>query len=292
MNSLSKLIIFEDSDIVLINKPPGLVVNNAGSVSGETVQNLFVEYLKKLDLVSDSSDISFSGDKNTWQKLVPSDFDLQYGTPEEIFTERQGLVHRLDKDTSGVMILAKNPGALVNLMHQFRLRETKKEYLCLVHGKFQIDVGSISAPLGRARVNRKKFAVVTDGRASKTFYKVIKHYPDLDWTKIEKLFGNENKLKTFKKACSTYQQGFSLVECYPKTGRTHQIRVHMAHIRHSLVGDVTYVGKKRAKLDPVWCPRQFLHASKIEFIHPRSSEKVVFEAVFPEDLEEVLEVVI
>lgn len=261
-------LIFEDQDILIINKPAGLVVNQADSVKEETLQDWLAERANGED---------FSPD---WQQLIPADFSEEFGTAEEIFKERLGMVHRLDKNTSGVMVTAKNPGSLVNLLAQFRQRTVTKKYTCLTHGKFRVPKGVISAPLGRARVDRQKFAVTAAGRPAVTEYEVADYYPALNKSGQEKLG------KLVKKA-SVYQ-GFSLVNCWPKTGRTHQIRVHLKHWQHPLVGDSKYVGKKRAKLDVVWCPRQFLHASTIELIHPRTNKKISFEAKLASDLKQAL----
>jgi 23S rRNA pseudouridine1911/1915/1917 synthase len=260
-------VIFEDQDLLVINKPAGVVVNEAESVVGETIQGWLVPQLQPQSL-------------EMWQDLVPVDFDDSFGTSQEIFTQRQGIVHRLDKDTSGVMVMAKNPGALVNLLAQFKKRQTQKKYLCLAHGKFRIPVGNISAPLGRMSADRQKFAVVADGRAAETKYEVKEFYVGLNDEGMK-------KLSQFKKKIGVYQ-GFSLVECWPKTGRTHQIRVHMKHWKHPLVGDDKYVGKKRAKLDKLWCVRQFLHAAELELAHPRSGEVMKFKAELSDDLQAAL----
>ncbi|HOZ03504.1 MAG TPA: pseudouridine synthase, partial [Candidatus Woesebacteria bacterium] len=113
-------ILYEDNDLVAIDKPGGVVVNNASSVSGPTIQDWWSAKISKLSL------------SENWQALVPSDFNNEYGTPEEVFAQRSGVVHRLDKDTSGVLLLAKNPGALINLLAQFKQRQVHKTYLCLV----------------------------------------------------------------------------------------------------------------------------------------------------------------
>ncbi|MFZ5376763.1 MAG: RluA family pseudouridine synthase [Patescibacteria group bacterium] len=284
MLDLKQQIIFEDQDIILINKPPGLVVNRADSNRDETFEDWLAAYLRLDEKpLADKKPT----DEKTWQILVPSDFDDSYGSPEQIFLERRGLVHRLDKNTSGVLLAAKNPGALVNLLRQFRLRQTRKQYLCLTHGKFQLPQGVISLPLGRASSDRKKFAVVAEGRPAVTYYKVIKYYSGLNLDRLQQLIPAE-EWKGFKKATTTYQQGFSLVECYPKTGRTHQIRVHMMHERHPLVGDQNYMGKSRGKTDGAWCRRHFLHAQWLEFTHPRTDQVLRIEAPLAHDLEMVL----
>jgi 23S rRNA pseudouridine1911/1915/1917 synthase len=277
-NLLDKItVIFEDQDIVIVSKPSGVVTNAAVSVKEKSLQEWFTDnYLQNKTVFPED-----------WQKLVPVNFSTEYGSPEEIFEQRQGMVHRLDKDTSGVMIFAKHPGSLVNLLAQFRKRKTQKKYLTLVHGAFRVPAGVISAPLARARVDRRKFAVDVSGRAAETKYLVKTVYRGFqkdDFVELE-----EKKAKLMKQSLRFYDQGFSLVHCWPKTGRTHQIRVHMAHEQHPLVGDVTYLGRKRAKIDPIWCPRQFLHAETLEVFHPRTQKKVEFKAPLADDLQQVLD---
>ena len=115
-----------------------------------------------------------------WSELVPTDFSDEYGSPEEIFAERKGMVHRIDKDTSGVLVFAKNPGSLVNLLAQFREKQVKKQYVCLVHGKVQPESDVIRAPLGRATgKDRRRFQVRSDGRPAETIYEVLSHWPAL-----------------------------------------------------------------------------------------------------------------
>lgn len=265
-------IIHEDQDLLVINKPASLVVNRAESVKVETLQDWLennIEGIKNRNFPDD------------WRDLLPDDFTNEYGTPAEIFDSRTGLAHRLDKDTSGVMLIAKHPGSLVSLLRKFRLREIQKKYTCLTHGKFAIPKGEVNLPLGRRQSNRKLFAVVPDGRPALTEYEVEKFYPVFDL----KRFGlDTGRSKEFKQKRFSLYEGFSLVNCWPKTGRTHQIRVHMAYLKHPIVGDQHYVGKKRVKLDSLWCQRQFLHAREIELIHPRSNEKVKYEAELTSDL--------
>ncbi|MBU0576190.1 RluA family pseudouridine synthase, partial [Patescibacteria group bacterium] len=221
-------IIHEDQDILVVDKPAGVVVNKAETLQELALQDWLEEKAKDFQQVN-------------WAELVPDDFDDSFGTPEEIFVQRQGLVHRLDKNTSGVLVMAKNPGSLVNLLSQFKNRQVKKRYVCLTHGKFRVPTGTISAPLGRMSTDRHKFAVVPQGRDAVTLYKVKDFYVGLNEQGQEKLGKMVKKISLY--------QGFSLVECWPQTGRTHQIRVHMKHWKHPLVGDIKYVGKKRAKLD-------------------------------------------
>jgi len=259
---------------MVINKPPGLIVNKADSVRGETVQAWMEEKIQNLGPVK----------ADDWQPLIPADFKTEFGSPAEIFAERGGIVHRLDKDTSGVLVLAKNPGSLINLLAQFKSRAVIKEYVCLVHGKFNLEHGTVALPLGRSSRDRRHFTVDIAGRVAVTEYLVEKWYTGLDLTKINAQIDRQQ--------LGIYQQGFSLVRCLPKTGRTHQIRVHLAAIQHPLVGDTTYVGRKRAKLDPVWCPRQFLHAAKLSFKHPRTDQALVFTAELSDDLARALQLLI
>ncbi len=268
-------ILFEDDDIAVINKPPGLVSNNSETMHEPTLQDWWQQQKKS---------------QVEWQSLVPAEFQAEYGSPEKIFTERGGIVHRLDKETSGVMVLAKNPGALVNLLQQFRLRQTKKMYTCLTHGKFSILEDTVALPLGRSHLNRTKFAVDTEGRVAETQYKVTQFFAELDILKVvAKAKAVDPTSKNLSKKLQRAYQGFSLVQCWPKTGRTHQIRVHMAHIKHPLVSDSTYLGKKRSSLDALWCPRLFLHATELQFAHPRTGKMVKFSVELWPDLTEALQ---
>jgi 23S rRNA pseudouridine1911/1915/1917 synthase len=269
-------ILYQDQDLAVVVKPSGLVVNNSDTIKEETLQDWWIEQLaKETSLVP-----------GEWEKLVPADFVAEYGSPEQIFAERGGIVHRLDKETSGVMILAKNPGALVQLLAQFRNREVSKTYVCLVHGKFKITADTLSLPLGRSSINRTKFTVETEGRTAETRYEVQQFFPSLDVEKVVQNISSEER--NLRKKLTKSYQGFSLVYCWPKTGRTHQIRVHMAHIKHPIVSDETYLGKKRSTLDDLWCPRLFLHARQLSFTHPRTQEKMEFEAELPAELNTVL----
>ncbi len=245
-------ILLEDTQILVINKPPGVIVNRAESVKKSTLQDWMEAQ-------------SWYG---KWSGETYSEEDVA------LYRSRSGLVHRLDKDTSGVMVFAKTPSALLELMRQFHDRETQKTYLALVHGKFSTQSGTVNLPLARNIGNRERFTVDPEGRESETEYKVLEFFPHAP------TYLGQKKTKSY--------QGFSLVELKPKTGRTHQIRVHMAFIKHPLVGDVKYVGRKRSQADGEWCPRQFLHAKKLCFIHPVTKEHLCIEAEIPSDLQEVL----
>ncbi len=264
-------ILFEDADLLILQKPAGVVVNRADTITAPTIQ--------------DWLDTQFLGGEpwpNDWQEQLPADFTPEYGTPEAIFAQRSGIAHRLDKDTSGVFVCAKHPGSLLSLLAQFRERTVEKTYVCLTHGLFSEKSGEVTAPIGRSSTNRKRFAVVPDGRTAQTLYKVEDSFAGLNLDALPPQVKEQIEKRT-----STYQ-GFSLVTCWPKTGRTHQIRVHMGHLQHPLVGDVHYVGKKRSRLDVLWCPRQFLHAASITLRHPRTKASLTIQAPLTPDLQTVL----
>ncbi len=227
---------------MVVNKPVGVVSNRADTVKTETVQEWNGKRLR--------IDQSKVGEVNE---------DTKY------FLEREGLVHRLDKATSGVMILAKSVESFVELLRQFKARETKKEYLALTHGLWRPQSGVIELPVGRARHNRKMMGVREDGRESKTGYKVEKEYSKWE-------FPDELGVK------STGYEGFSLVRFSPHTGRMHQIRVHARHLGHAIVGDSVYGGRKRSRNDLKWTGRMMLHAARLEITHPTSNERVSWES--------------
>lgn len=271
-------VVYEDEHLLAVNKPAGMVVNEAQTVKGYTLQQWMSEKLG-----SKSGIQKIISDKSRWQTLLPQDFEPEFGSPEEVFSNRQGLVHRLDKDTSGVLLLAKDPGTLINLLDQFKQRQVRKKYLCLVHGKLRVSSSAIRAPIARSGINKFKFSVAIEGKLATTYYRVIDYYSSLNLALDS--FPTKKHIKQYTKS---YYQGFSLLECLPETGRTHQIRVHLAHIKHPLISDLIYGGDKRSKLDRYWCPRQFLHASQIQFTHPATGQKIMFEAELAKDLREVL----
>lgn len=225
-------VIYEDESLLILDKPAGVVVNRAESVKGQTVQEWVEKYL---------------GIRNQ----------------ESGIGGRAGIVHRLDKETSGLLIVAKTPEAFENLQRQFKERRVKKTYLALVHGEVKPEEGEIQVPIGRLPWNRKRFGVLPGGREAVTKYKVlsIKHY------------------ELGKK-----RESFSLLELYPETGRTHQIRVHLKYFNHPIFGDSLYAGRKTARADRKILPRLFLHAVKISFLHPESGEIMTFESPLPAEL--------
>ena len=214
-------IVYEDDDFLVVDKPAGLVVHPAPGHLSHTLINAVLSHFPNLADVSDSL--------------------------------RPGVVHRLDKDTSGVMLVAKNRTAQLNLSDQFKAHSVVKAYLVLVKGQLTPEQGVIEAPMGRDPRNRKRMAVVAEGREARTEYRVIRY------------IGN-----------------YTLLEVMPETGRTHQIRVHLAAIGYPVVGDKVY-GVKSPYLS-----RQFMHASRLGFKHPSTGEYVEFTSELPQDLEPAL----
>lgn len=222
-------ILCEDEDLIVLNKPPGLVVHpGAGRTSGTLVHAL---------LAHCGSLPGIGG------------------------VERPGIVHRLDRDTSGVLVIAKTELAHQALSQQFKARQVEKRYLALVHGEMAAGTGRIEAPIGRDAHDRKRMGVRRDGgREARTRFRVLRRLP-----------------------------GMSLVELDLETGRTHQIRVHLAHIHHPVVGDRVYGGRQErrdAALRERGVPRQMLHAWRLGFRHPRTGIWRDFAAPIPEDFRE------
>ncbi len=230
-------IIYEDDDIIVLNKPPDMIVHPARGNTYGTLVNALVFHSDKL-----SSGLG------------------QF---------RPGIVHRLDKDTTGVMVVAKNDTAQWKIAKQFEQRKTKKSYLAIVHGTPDLTADKISAPLGVHPKIREKYAIRPEiGKEAITFYEVIESF-----------------------------RGFSLLKMTPRTGRTHQIRVHLSYIKHPIVGDDMYGGKlvylwqladeEPAVQEPV-ISRPALHASTLEFTHPKTKKPVKFEAPLPQDMQNLL----
>ena len=216
-------IIYEDEWICVIDKPAGLVVNDSNT-SKDTLQSWFA---KRYEIKRDETE----------------------------FGLKQGLVHRLDKDTSGVMVLAKTPEAYEKLKSQFLERKVIKKYAALVHGIMNQESGIVNQPVVRNPKNKLKFAVGNDlSKTAITQWRVVKA-------------GGKH----------------SLLELAPHTGRTHQIRVHLKHLGHPIVSDPIY-GGKRYREDIKWCPRLWLHAKYLEFDHPGSGDRVSFEVPVPAEL--------
>ena len=220
-------ILFEDRDIILVNKPPGMTVHPGSGERHGTLANALAYRF---------------GDLSSLQGPM-----------------RPGIVHRLDKDTSGVMVIAKNDEAHQALAAQFKARTVHKTYLAVVHGVVQFDADLVSLPLGRHPTRPERIAVRHDsrGRASETYYETRERF-----------------------------DRHSLVEVHPRTGRTHQIRVHMAALGHPLVADRVYGRHDRVIRTVI--QRQALHAYRLEIAHPSTGEPLKFEAPVPEDIERLL----
>ena len=231
-------ILFEDNVFLAINKPPGIVVNRAESVKGETVQ----------DWAEDKLTIN----KLTINKLTHDDF-----------SSRAGIVHRIDKETSGILLIAKTPDAFKELQKQFKERVIKKTYLAIVHGELKPEEGEVRAPVGRLPWNRERFGIVPGGKESVTRYTVC---------------------KVFMKD----EQPFSFIELHPETGRTHQIRVHMKYMNHPILGDYLYAGRKTSRDDRMWAPRVMLHAQKLVCMHPITGTPIEIVAPIPDDMNSII----
>ena len=186
---------------------------------------------------------------------------------EEEFVNRGGIVHRLDKETSGILLIAKNPESFLNLQNQFKDRKVEKVYLAWAHGEVKPEEGEINVPVGRLSFNRKRFGIVAGGREAVTKYKV---------SSIKYLVSDGKK------------EPLSLLELYPKTGRTHQIRVHLKYFGHPVFSDPLYGGRKTSRKDRKILSRLFLHAAKISFLHPKTGKEVSFKSDLSQKLKEFL----
>ena len=222
-------VIYEDADVIVINKPAGLVVHpGPGNRTGTMVHGLLARY-PELEVLA---------------------------TGET--AERPGIVHRLDKGTSGLLMVGRNLEVVSNLIGQLSARTVSRKYLTLAWGTFEANSGLIDAPVGRSDADPTRMTVSSTGRPARTRYTV------------EQAF--------------TQPDPVTLVECRLETGRTHQIRVHLAAIGHPVVGDARYGGSRNA----VKSPRPWLHAQALSFMHPRTGEEMSFTAEVPADLLEVL----
>jgi 23S rRNA pseudouridine1911/1915/1917 synthase len=228
-------IVYEDETLLVVNKPAGLIVHPAAGNHSGTLANALAYHFQQL--------------------------------PAGSAPARPGIVHRLDRDTSGLLVVAKTESAMENLADQFRDRTVFKSYVALVHGRVQNATGLIDQPIARDPSNRTRMAIVRGGRNALSLYKVRQSF-----------------------------QRFTLLDVELKTGRTHQIRVHLAWLRHPVVGDDTYGGGRdntiqNAKLrtEVRKLGRHFLHAEKLGFTHPETKKKLEFEAPLPGELAALLE---
>lgn len=217
-------IVYEDNDILVVNKQKGLVVHPANGNPDGTLVNAIMAHCK----------------------------DSLSGIGGEL---RPGIVHRLDKDTSGLLIIAKNDKAHIQISQQIKNREVKKTYIALVRGIITEDEATINMPIGRSTKDRKKMAVIKTGKEAITHFKVIKRYV-----------------------------GYTLLELNIETGRTHQIRVHLSEIGYPIVGDEVYSNGK----NPFNVTGQMLHAEKLNFKHPKTGKEMSIEASLPKYFVEVL----
>ncbi len=216
-------VVFEDNDVIVVNKSQGMVTHPASGVYKGTLVNALLGHCKS----------SLSGINGVL---------------------RPGIVHRLDKETSGLIIACKNDKSHVEIAKQIEERRLKRHYLAIVYGKIIHDKGIVNKPIGRDKVHRHKMTVVSSGRNAITHWKVLKRF-----------------------------EKFTFLECTLETGRTHQIRVHMKSIGHPIAGDITY-GKKN---DPV--NKMMLHAYKLIFTHPRTKKEIKLELDIPERITQFLE---
>jgi 23S rRNA pseudouridine1911/1915/1917 synthase len=234
-------IVYEDEEIMVVNKPAGMVTHPGAGVASGTLANGLVYYLNRIGRQP----------------------------PRRGGASRPGIVHRLDVGTSGLIVVAKTDRAHLNLAEQFESRSVMKDYTAMVYGAVKDDSGKIEAPIGRDPRNRVKMAVTRDGRQATTLYRVVERFDE-----------------------------FSLLDVEIKTGRTHQIRVHLAHIKHPVVADSTYgAGRansiKSAKLraEARRLDRPFLHAARLGFAHPATGERMEFTAPLPPELRAFLDLV-
>jgi 23S rRNA pseudouridine1911/1915/1917 synthase len=241
-------VVYDDEHLAVINKPAGMVVHPGAGISSGTLANAIAHRFK----IQDSR---FSIESESTENEKPET------------RNRIGIVHRLDKDTSGLIVVAKTQEILEALSEQFRARSVFKSYVALVHGELETNAGTIDAPIAREKHNRTKMGVRAHGRNAVSLWKVKKRF-----------------------------EKFTLLGVEIKTGRTHQIRVHCAHINHPVVGDETYnAGRDKtvANLEIRQAisnlNRFFLHAEKLSFTHPKTGERLDFVAALPPELTDFLE---
>ncbi len=215
-------IVYQDEDVAVVNKPQGMVVHPSAGHPNGTLVNALLFHLKDLSAIND--------------------------------VIRPGIVHRIDKDTSGLLMIAKNDAAHEALARQLKDKTSLRRYVALVHGNIPHEKGVIEAPIGRSKTDRKTQAVVEDGKPAVTHFEVVERFGD-----------------------------YTLIKLQLETGRTHQIRVHMQYIGYPVAGDPVYGPKKTLKGHG-----QFLHAQLLGFTHPRTGEQMVFEAPLPDIFKKTL----
>jgi 23S rRNA pseudouridine1911/1915/1917 synthase len=289
---MTPTILYQDDDIVVLNKPSGMVVNRAESVKGETVEEWVEKQYNNIFCHRDPDSI---GRSDLYNKDCHVATAPRNDMVDDNFINRAGIVHRIDKETSGILLIAKNPESFSDLQRQFKDREVKKTYLALVHGIISSD-GEIRAPVGRLPWNREQFGVVPGGKEAVTKFKRISS--STLSSRVNPLTGGDRSDLSDKKIASpstslgirndNKDKKISLVEVYPETGRTHQIRVHFKYLGYPLVGDYLYAGRKLGRDDRTWAGRVMLHAWKISFTHPKTGKPLAYEAPIPDDMNSVL----
>ncbi len=228
-------VLYEDADVVAINKPAGMVVHPAAGNAHGTLVNALLAY---------APDVATVGDE-----------------------QRPGIVHRLDKETSGILLVAKNDAAYRALQAQFKSRTIQKTYLALCVGKIEPERGIIHKPIARDPGNRKRMAVVAGGRDAATKYAVT---------------------EVFTRQAGNRVSHYALVRAHPLTGRTHQLRVHLASVGAPVVGDGVY-GAHKDPLTQMLSPRQLLHSSELVFASPATGSPIKLHAPMPEDMRRVID---
>ena len=223
-------IIYEDEYILILDKPSGLVVNRSNTYKETTLQDIL-------------------------EKTYP---EIYSGISDEEYLSRSGLVHRLDKDTSGIIVVAKNTDTFHYLLHQFKQRKTLKEYIAVVHGEIEDEIIEIDAPLARNPKAPLRIAVVSGGKPA--------------FTKIEKMYSKNIDGNTY-----------TLVRVFPKTGRTHQIRIHLSSIGHPVAGDKIYCASNLLENDNIVFSRLMLHAEILGFIDPENQKFHRFKSPLPNE---------
>src|SRR2546421_490292 len=266
-------IVYEDDDVVVVNKPAGMVVHPAAGVRSGTLANALAYRLRIAESGGEGGkggrgdgetfDSATSVSQSPSLPLSPSEKSV-VRNPKSL---RPGIVHRLDRDTSGLVVVAKTARAHENLSEQFRARTVFKSYVALVHGVVREEKGKIEEPIARDPRNRTRMTVARNGRAALSLWRVRRRFAR-----------------------------FTLLEVEIKTGRTHQIRVHLAWMKHPVVGDNVYGGgRDKTVTDPrvrsaiAALGRQFLHAERLGFHHPRTGEWLSFTAPLPRKLSDLLE---
>lgn len=255
-------ILYEDDAIVVVDKPPGIVVNRATTVKGDTIQDFMARRYPQIFSAKPEEEAQTYRNKD---EDNAEEQTVKEGYPDTFYT-RWGVVHRIDKETSGVLLLAKTAGAFSNLQSQFFAHTVQKTYLAIVHGKVLQTEGEINAPIGRLPWNRERFGVVLGGKESFTKFTVLA------------VFLNQKNPK----------EQLSLLRVFPKTGRTHQIRVHLQYLSYPLLGDYLYGGRKRSRDDRLWVSRVMLHAHTLACLHPTTGAPLSVSAPVADDMQQVL----